>query len=63
MDHEDVQDAGFDVVLRGYDKRQVDERMRFLISKLTAAENTLQEAIQRSAVLEEALGQLRSAPG
>lgn len=62
-DRKDVEDAGFDVVLRGYDKRQVEERMRFLVSKLTAAENALQEATQRTALLEEALGQLRSAPG
>lgn len=62
-DRKDVKDAGFDVVLRGYDKRQVDERMRILVSKLAAAENALQEANQRTALLEDALGQLRSASG
>ncbi|MGH3695003.1 MAG: DivIVA domain-containing protein [Pseudonocardiaceae bacterium] len=60
-DRRDVTDTAFDVVLRGYDKRQVDERLRFLGSELAAARHELQAACQRVAMLEDALSQARSA--
>jgi len=41
MDRVDRADAAFDIVLRGYDKRQVDERLRFLESELAAAGGSL----------------------
>jgi cell division septum initiation protein DivIVA len=63
LDRKDVKNTAFDVVLRGYDKRQVDERFRFLCSELTAAENALQAATQRAAMLEDALNEARSASG
>jgi cell division septum initiation protein DivIVA len=63
LDRKDLKDAAFDVVLRGYDKRQVDERLRLLGSELTAAENALRAATQRAAMLEDALSEARSAPG
>ncbi len=59
-DRRDVTDTAFDVVLRGYDKRQVDERLRFLGSELVAARHELQAAGQRVAMLEDALSQARS---
>ncbi len=59
----DVADAAFDVVLRGYDKRQVDERLRVLGAELAAAHNALAAAAQRVAVLEDALNQPRPGPG
>ncbi|MGB9281082.1 MAG: hypothetical protein WCB57_13520 [Pseudonocardiaceae bacterium] len=62
LDRKDLKDAGFDVVLRGYDKRQVDERLRFLGAELTAADNALRAASQRAAMLEDALTEARSTP-
>ena len=41
LDRKDLKDAAFDVALRGYDKRQVDERLRFLSAELAAADNAL----------------------
>jgi cell division septum initiation protein DivIVA len=61
-DRKDFKDAAFDVVLRGYDKRQVDERLRFLGAELTAADNALRAASQRAAMLEDALSEARSVP-
>ena len=63
LDRKDLADAAFDVVLRGYDKRQVDERLRFLGSQLTAAENALRVATQRTAALQDELNQARTASG
>jgi chromosome segregation ATPase len=62
LDRKDLKDAAFDVVLRGYDKRQVDERFRFLGAELIAAENALRAASQRAAKLEDALSESRAAP-
>lgn len=59
----DVADTAFDVVLRGYDKRQVDERLRVLGAELAAAHKALAAAAQRVAVLEDALNQPRPGPG
>jgi cell division septum initiation protein DivIVA len=61
LDRRDLADAAFDVVLRGYDKRQVDERLRFLGSQLTAAENALRVATQRTAALQDELNEVRAA--
>jgi cell division septum initiation protein DivIVA len=62
LDRMDATDTAFDVVLRGYDKRQADERLRLLGSELAAAESALRKATQRIAKLEEELSQARSAP-
>ncbi|MDQ2789974.1 MAG: hypothetical protein DLM60_14080 [Pseudonocardiales bacterium] len=62
LDRKDLKDAAFDVVLRGYDKRQVDERLRFLDAELTVADNALRGANQRAAMLEDALSEARSIP-
>ncbi|MGH3550638.1 MAG: hypothetical protein ACRDQU_21470 [Pseudonocardiaceae bacterium] len=62
LDRKDLKDAAFDVVLRGYDKRQVDERLRLLGAELTAADNALRGANQRAAMLEDALSEARSIP-
>ena len=47
LDRKDLKDAAFDVVLRGYDKRQVDERLRFLGAELTAADSALRAVGER----------------
>ncbi len=62
LDGPDLKNAAFDVVLRGYDKRQVDERLRLLGAELIAADNALQAAGQRAAMLEDALNEARSVP-
>lgn len=62
LDRKDFKDAAFDVVLRGYDKRQVDERLRFLGAELTVADNALRAASERAALLEDALSEARSTP-
>jgi cell division septum initiation protein DivIVA len=58
LDRRDMMDTAFDVVLRGYDKRQVDERLRVLDSELAAA----QAAVRTATEQEDALSQARSAP-
>jgi cell division septum initiation protein DivIVA len=63
LDRKDLADAAFDVVLRGYDKRQVDERLRFLGSQLTAAENALRMATERTATLQDELDEARTSSG
>lgn len=63
LDRKDLTDAVFDVVLRGYDKRQVEERLRFLGAELISAENALRATVQRVTTLEDALSQAQSAPG
>ncbi|MGH3788602.1 MAG: hypothetical protein ACRDRG_19115 [Pseudonocardiaceae bacterium] len=63
LDRKDLVDAAFDVVLRGYDKRQVEERLRFLGSQLTAADNAVRMANQRTAALQDELDQARTGSG
>ncbi len=55
--------AGFDVVLRGYDRRQVDERLRFLGAELAAAEQALGAAQERTADIEDELARVRLEAG
>jgi len=62
LDRKDLKDAAFDVALRGYDKRQVDERLRFLSAELAAADNALRAVTERAAMLEDALSEARSTP-
>lgn len=59
----DPGDAHFDIVLRGYDREQVDERLRFLGGELTTAEQALAAARERSAGLEEELASARAELG
>ncbi|MGH3767670.1 MAG: DivIVA domain-containing protein [Pseudonocardiaceae bacterium] len=63
VDRKDLADAPFDVVLRGYDKRQVEERLRFFAAELIAARDAVRASAQRMAVLEGALSQAQSASG
>ncbi len=63
LDREDVKGAAFDVVLRGYDKQQVDERLRFLGSELAAAEASLRAAYERATMLEDEVNQARARSG
>ncbi|MGH3911297.1 MAG: hypothetical protein ACRDRM_10765 [Pseudonocardiaceae bacterium] len=63
LDRKDLKDAPFDVVLRGYDKRQVDERLRFLSGELAAAEHALRATQSRAASLENELSHVRSGSG
>lgn len=62
LDRSDMTDTAFDVVLRGYDKRQVDERLRLVGSELAAAQDAFRAATDRIAILEDALHQVRSMP-
>ena len=57
-DHADGGESPFDLAIRGYDRRQVDERLLQLGEQLAAANQALQEAKQRSAELS---GQLYNA--
>jgi membrane protein involved in colicin uptake len=52
-DRKSAKGTAFDVVLRGYDKRQVDERLRILNAELVVACNALRLAHERAAMLEE----------
>jgi cell division septum initiation protein DivIVA len=52
-DRKSAKGTAFDVVLRGYDKRQVDERLRILGAELVVACNALRLAQERAAMLEE----------
>jgi DivIVA domain-containing protein len=61
LNRKDLTDTTFDVALRGYDKRQVDERLRVLAAELAAADNAVAAANQRIAMLEDALSQGRHA--
>ena len=56
-------DVHFDVVRRGYDREQVDERMRFLGAELSTAERALTAARERAATLEDELASARSELG
>lgn len=62
LDRRNVTGVAFDVVLRGYDKRQVEERLRLVGAELAAARDALRAATERVATLEDALHQTRSAP-
>jgi cell division septum initiation protein DivIVA len=62
-DRKDLQDAPFDVALRGYDRRQVDERIRLLCAELDATEQALRAAQQRVVTLEDEVNQVRSGTG
>jgi cell division septum initiation protein DivIVA len=53
-DRKSAKGTAFDVVLRGYDKRQVEERLRILGAELVVACSALQLAQERAAMLEEA---------
>ncbi|MGH3935779.1 MAG: hypothetical protein ACRDS1_12520 [Pseudonocardiaceae bacterium] len=55
----DVKDNVFDVVLRGYDKRQVDERQRIVDAELSAARYALRAAQERIASLENEVNRAR----
>ncbi|MPZ64118.1 MAG: hypothetical protein GEU83_00855 [Pseudonocardiaceae bacterium] len=55
----DPGDIHFDIVLRGYDREQVDERLRFLGDELATAEQALAAARERTAGLEEELASAR----
>lgn len=63
MASNDSGDTHFDVVLRGYDREQVDERLRFLAGELTTAEQALSAARERSVGLEEELASARGELG
>lgn len=63
LDRNDLRNASFDVAMRGYDKRQVDERIRLLGGELAAAEHALRATQARAASLEAELKQLRSGAG
>lgn len=52
-------DIPFDVVRRGYDREQVDERMQFLGVELATAEQALTAARERAATLEDELTSVR----
>ena len=52
-DRKSVKGTAFDVVLRGYVKRQVEERLRILGAELVVARNALRLAQERAAMLEE----------
>lgn len=60
-----IQDSPFDVVERGYDHRQVDERLEYLNTLITDSASALREADERNADLDAqlriALEKLRAA--
>lgn len=60
LDRKNLKNVAFDVVLRGYDKRQVDERLRTLGAELAAAENALQAAAERVTLLADEVNRSRS---
>ncbi|MQA15832.1 MAG: hypothetical protein GEV09_17240 [Pseudonocardiaceae bacterium] len=59
-EHDNEDGIAFDTVLRGYDRRQVDERLVFLRTELSAAEEGLRASQQRTSVLEGELEQART---
>ncbi|MDQ3152454.1 MAG: DivIVA domain-containing protein [Actinomycetota bacterium] len=63
MSSTDLGGASFAVVLRGYDRRQVDERLRFLGAELAAAEHALGSAHERTAAAEDELARVRAQGG
>lgn len=60
MNPTDYRGASFDVVRRGYDPRQVDERLRFLGAELAAAEHALGSAQERAAASEHEQARMRA---
>lgn len=60
VDRRNLKDTAFDVVLRGYDKRQVDERLRTLGAELAATRDALAAATERVAILEDEVNRSRS---
>lgn len=63
MSSTDSGHASFDIVMRGYDRRQVDERLRFLGAELAAAEQALGASQERTAAVEDELARLRAQAG
>ncbi len=63
MASNDPGDTYFDIVLRGYDREQVDERLRFLGDELATAEQALTAARERCAGLEQELASARGELG
>ncbi len=63
MQSNEPEDIRFDVVRRGYDREQVDERMRFLGGELATAEHALTAARDRAATLEDELTSVRGELG
>lgn len=63
LNRKDLRNATFDVVLRGYDKRQVEERIRLLSGELAAAEHALRATQARVGSLDAEVNQLRSSSG
>jgi cell division septum initiation protein DivIVA len=63
LDRKDLKDAAFDIVLRGYDRRQVDERLRLLAAELIAAEKALRNVQERAAMLEDEVNQMHAWSG
>lgn len=63
MNLTDYPNSSFDLVRRGYDPRQVDERLRFLGAELAAAEQALGSAQERAASAEDQLKRMRTQLG
>lgn len=63
MNLTDYPNASFDLVRRGYEPRQVDERLRFLGAELAAAEQALGSAQERAASAEQQLTRMRTQLG
>lgn len=55
--------APFAIVMRGYDRKQVDERLRFLGAELAAAEHAVGAAQERAAAAEDELARTRAQGG
>lgn len=59
--------APFDIAIRGYDRRQVEERLAYLTAELVATDDALRQSEMRAAELNEqlriAVGRLRHAGG
>lgn len=60
VEQDDLDGVAFDTVLRGYDRRQVDERLVVLRADLANAEDGLRSAQQRASVVESELEQARA---
>ncbi len=60
MSFTDLGDAPFAIVMRGYDRRQVEERLRFLGAELAAAEHALGSAQERTAAADDELARIRA---
>lgn len=60
MDRSESDGSAFDIVLRGYDRRQVDERLRRIGADLAAAQQTARVAQERAATTEKEMARLRA---